>query len=183
MKLLTFLCWLASLVVLAALLVSGFGLSLSGWPAAIVDGYLSAQGMITGHPGWLAALVFYLLFGVVERAVNEWGFAFAGLVQRGTGQTLKKLGRGFRAIVGVIAWPLSLASDIMAVLLWHRGTGELAREAAALTLRSMRYGLSRDEVEDVVGRYGRLTYMARPLFMTALCLSYVVLMLCLFLKF
>lgn len=183
MKIVTFLCWVASLIVLAALLSAGFGLELTGWSAALVEAYLSVQGMVVAHPGWLAALVFYLLFGVVERTVSEWGFAYAGLVQRGTGKTLRKLGRGLRAGLGVIAWPLSLASDLIAVLLWHRRTGKLAQEAAALTLRSMRYGLSRDEVDDVVSRYGRLTYMARPLFMTALCLSYVVVMLVLFLSY
>lgn len=189
MALVNTLCWLISLVVLAALLVAGFGLTLSGLPSSIVDGYLTAQSALFAlvprivTPGWQAALVFYLLFGVVERAVSEWAFAYAGLVQRGTNKPLKRIGRWFRAVMSVVAWPLSLASDLMAVVLWHRQTGELAKKAAALTLRSMRYGLSRDEVDDVVGRYGRLTYMARPLFMAALCLSYVVLMLVLFLSF
>jgi len=177
------LCWLLSLVVLAALLVAGFGLQLTGWPLTLVEAYLSAQGLIAGPPALIAAVVFYLLFGVVERSVSEWGFAYAGLVQRGTGKTLKKLGRGVRAALSVVIWPLSLLSDLTAVLLWHRATGMLAQDAAAVTLRSMRYGLSRDEVADVVGRYGRLTYMARPLFMMALCLSYVALMLVLFLSF
>lgn len=189
MKFVTPLCWLVSLVVLAALLVAGFGLALTGWPAAITGAYLSAQSWIFAllpraiTPGWQAALVFYLLFGVVERAFGEWGFAYAGLVQRGTGKPLKKFGNWLGAVFAVVAWPLSLASDLMAVVLWHRQTGALAQDAAALTLRSMRYGLSREEVEDVVGRYGRLTYMARPLFMATLCLSYVVLMLVLFLSF
>ncbi|PTX54355.1 hypothetical protein C8N43_3169 [Litoreibacter ponti] len=189
MALVKFFCWLLSLIALTALLVTGFGLSLTGLPRMVIDGYLTAQSALFAlvpravSASWQAAFVFYLLFGVVERAFSEWGFEYAGLVQRGTRMPLKKLGRWVRAVVSVVAWPLSLASDVMAVLLWHRGTGELAREASALTLRSMRYGLSRDEVEDVVGRYGRLTYMARPLFMTALCLTYVVLMLVLFLIF
>ncbi len=173
------LCWLASLVVLASLVLTGFGLPPDGWVGAVVEGYRSVRDALPlGLPGWLRdAALFYLLFGLVEKAVSEWAYDYAGLVAKYRSRaTTAKAGRAIGMLTATLLWPVSIALDILAVLVWNNDAGEAARDASRKTLRSLRFGLSKEEVSDVVGRYGRLTYMARPLFVCALCLAYVVVM-------
>ena len=181
MKLLTFACWIASLLVLASLVA--FERPVSGWPSLLISGYTQARDALpVGLSAiWRDLVAFYLLFGVVEKSVTEWAYDYAGLVAKYKSRKASaKAGRALAAVSGVLLWPVSIALDVIAVLVWHSEAGDVARQASQQTLRSLRMGLSREEVEDVVSRYGRLTYMARPLFVCALCLSYVLIMIGLF---
>ena len=143
---LTVLIWIISLLCLAAWLVTGFGLTLTGWPASMVTGAMGAFGAVEfGQPRWLLpAALFYLSFGYVQRAFTEAGFAYAGLIQRKSHNPIDKALGVFGAVNAVLLWPISVALDVVAVLFWHRALGEYPRQAAEKTLRSMRYGLSRD---------------------------------------
>ncbi len=180
MRVIVFLCWILSLVVLASLVASGFGWVPKGWLGSCIDLYRDARNALpVGLPAVMRDLaLMYLLFGIVEKAVSEWAYAYAGLVEKyKSRKAAAKAGRFIGAVSGVLLWPMSIALDLIAVLVWNRDAGEAARDASEQTLRSLRFGLTRDEVADVVDRYGRLTYMARPLFVSALCFSYVIVML------
>lgn len=178
-KLFTCLCWIASLVVLTSLTARGLGIAPNAWLRPILHAY---DGLSVGFaPLWRDLIAFYLLFGIVEKAVTEWAYAYAGLVTKYQSRKVTaKASRVLGAISGTLLWPVSLALDIIAVLVWHSEAGTAAKEASQQTLRSLRLGLTRKEVEDVVERYGRLTYLARPLFAASLCLSYVIVMILVF---
>lgn len=180
MKILTFLCWICSLVVLATLVANGLGVAPKGWLGALIGSYAQARDALPiGLPTlWRDLILFYLLFGFVEKTVTEWAYDYAGLVAKYQSRKASaKASRAIAAVSGTLLWPVSIALDLIAVLVWHSEAGDAAKQASQQTLRSLRMGLSKEEVEDVVDRYGRLTYMARPLFVSALCLSYVVVIL------
>lgn len=180
MKFLTFLCWVASLIVLASLVARGLDVAPKGWLGALIGSYAQMRDALPiGVPTvWRDLIAFYLLFGFVEKSVTEWAYDYAGLVAKyQSRKAAAKASRALAAVSGTLLWPVSIALDLVAVLVWHSEAGDAAKQASQQTLRSLRLGLSRDEVEDVVTRYGRLTYMARPLFVSALCLSYVVVLL------
>lgn len=176
MKILTFIAWIASLVVLASMVARGLDVAPKGWLGALIGAY---DTLPLGLPPLGRDLIlFYLLFGFVEKSVTEWAYDYAGLVAKYQSRKASaKASRAIAAVSGTLLWPVSIALDVIAVLVWHSEAGEAAKQASKQTLRSLRLGLSREEVEDVVARYGRLTYMARPLFVCALCLSYVLVLL------
>lgn len=178
MRVFYIVCWLVSIVVLASLVFS------SATPAEPIARFLKGyaglrDGLPLPFPAALTdALLFYLLFGIVEKAFSEAGYVYAGLVAKYQSRKLfAKAGRIAAAALGVLLWPVSIALDIIAMLTWNHDTGAPARDASMQTLRRLRLGLSWEEIEDVVDRFGRLTYMARPLFAALLILSYVLIML------
>lgn len=180
MRFAVFLCWIASLVVLASMIAAGFGLPPKGWLGTLIELYRGARDALPlGVPAALRdALAFYLLFGVVEKAVSEWAYDYAGLVAKyQSRKATAKAGRFLGGVTAVLLWPVSIALDLVAVLVWNADAGEAARDASRKTLRRLRFGLTLEEIEDVIDRYGRLTYMARPLFVSALALAYVICML------
>ena len=175
MRVFYILCWLASLIVLASITVGDTG-ALSGLLGAYAG--LRDALPLPFSPVITDALIFYLLFGIVEKAFSEGGYVYAGLIAKYQSRKLfAKAGRVFAAVLAVLLWPISVSLDIIAVLTWNHDTGAPARDASMQTLRRLRLGLTWEEIEDVVDRYGRLTYMARPLFTSLLILSYALIML------